>query len=308
MSLSCPLERPYRRHVNVSISKISTNNTAGGEDMMKAEQDAQITFGVPNDTWITNWRYRADGTEWIKGWSTECRTNGSKQPCCDEYNDWRFGFNNMNGYYRSQFNLDVYAAANLVANFQNLDITYLVGTDDNVNCDLNNPVGCNDNDLATYCPAMLQGDNRLDRALNWQAYLLHIYKRPIHRLFNAQGVAHDPVQMLRSSTSRCAIFNVCDVDSPEDTTGNGAGNDPNDLDPPCGEGGACGDTPYPDPTPAPTLMPTLSPTPIPTTNWKGRSDKSYLMFVYMGVGWIGIMICLVCIRRYGCFQWDDSDD
>ena len=261
---------------------------------------------MPNDTWITNWRTRADGTEWIKGWSTECRTNGSKQPCCDEYNDWRYGFNNMNGYYRYQFNLDINAASNLIANFQNLDITYLVGTDDNVNCDLSNPVGCNDNDLATYCPAMLQGDNRLDRALNWQAYLLHVYKRPVHRLFNALGVAHDPVQMLRSTSSRCAIFNVCDVDNADTDTGNGAGNDPNDLDPPCGGGGACGDTPYPDPTPAPTLTPTWEPTHYPTTNWKGRSDKSYFIFVFMGAGWIGMMLCLVCVQKYGCCEWYSS--
>ena len=32
-----------------------------------------------------------------------------------------------------------------------------MGTEDTVNCKMSNAVGCNDNELATYCPAMLQG-------------------------------------------------------------------------------------------------------------------------------------------------------
>ena len=41
--------------------------------------------------------------------------------------------------------------------FKNRNIIYLAGTSDTVNCQLDGYNGCNDNELATYCEAMLQG-------------------------------------------------------------------------------------------------------------------------------------------------------
>lgn len=67
-----------------------------------------------------------------------------------------------------------------------------------------------DNDLATYCPAMLQGNNRLDRLLKWKMYLTNYYeKENIHNVVFANGIMHDPVQMLKSVKGKCVIFNIC---------------------------------------------------------------------------------------------------
>jgi hypothetical protein len=85
-----------------------------------------------------------------------------------------------------------------------------VGTEDTSNCKLNGFTGCQDNDLATYCPAMLQGNNRLDRILNWKMYLRFYYNNDnIHNVVFAEGVVHDPVQMLKSPKGKCVIFHIC---------------------------------------------------------------------------------------------------
>jgi hypothetical protein len=94
--------------------------------------------------------------------------------------------------------------------FPTRDVTYLVGTEDTCNCKLKWYPGCCDNDLATYCPAMLQGNNRLDRILNWKMYLEKMYGTDnVHNVVFAEGVVHDPVQMLKSLKGKCVIFNVC---------------------------------------------------------------------------------------------------
>ena len=85
-----------------------------------------------------------------------------------------------------------------------------MGTEDTSNCKLKWYPGCCDNDLATYCPAMLQGNNRLDRILNWKIYLEKMYGTDnVHNVVFAEGVVHDPVQMLKSLKGKCVIFNVC---------------------------------------------------------------------------------------------------
>lgn len=42
---------------------------------------------------------------------------------------------------------------------------------DSRNCKLQSIHDCNDNELATYCEAMVQGENRLDRFEKWKAYI-----------------------------------------------------------------------------------------------------------------------------------------
>lgn len=54
-----------------------------------------------------------------------------------------------------------------VVDFPMKKITYLAGLSDTVNCDLSGFEGCDDSDLATYCEAMLQGNNRVDRMIKW---------------------------------------------------------------------------------------------------------------------------------------------
>ena len=89
---------------------------------------------------------------WITGWSVDCATSS----CCSEYNEWRFGLDKLSGYYAHHFGINPWARGQLIADFATRDITYLVGTEDTANCKINAFPGCNDNELATYCPAMLQ--------------------------------------------------------------------------------------------------------------------------------------------------------
>ena len=57
---------------------------------------------------------------------------------------------------------------------------------------------------------MLQGDNRLERMLNWMSYLTYIYQSDdVQEIVFAEGVVHDPVLMLRSPQGRCVLFNIC---------------------------------------------------------------------------------------------------
>jgi hypothetical protein len=91
------------------------------------------------------------------------------------------------------------------------NIQFLIGLNDSINCKLTTPAssdilssqrsldsalqirrslqsaapaaptpGCNDNELATYCPAMLQGDNRYDRFIKWRNYINHFYHHIIY--------------------------------------------------------------------------------------------------------------------------------
>jgi hypothetical protein len=73
----------------------------------------------------------------------------------------------VTGYYANRFSLDTNAKERLIQGFPLRDITYLGGTNDTINCKLTGYPGCQDNDLATYCPAMLQG------RLAWE--YIHMY-------------------------------------------------------------------------------------------------------------------------------------
>lgn len=97
----------------------------------------------------------------------------------------------------------------LFKGFETRNVVYLAGTNDIENCKIHAHDGCEDNELATYCQAMLQGNNRLDRIIKWKAYLHLLYGRDVHPLVFALGVEHDPVKMVFSPTGRCVIFGTC---------------------------------------------------------------------------------------------------
>lgn len=106
------------------------------------------------------------------------------------------------------------ASANrLCAAFPGRDLHLLIGLNDSLNCKLPGAgEGCQDNDLATYCPAMLQGANRLDRFLKWRDYLEAFYhlNNTIDYTF-VKNIAHDAVAMLRSDAAKCVVFKYCEA-------------------------------------------------------------------------------------------------
>lgn len=129
----------------------------------------------------------------------------------------------------------------VVREFPHRFVDYLVGLNDSTNCNLDATTGfinsslqtshCNDNELATYCQAMLQGDNRFDRFINWKSYLEDKYDpkseddnampRPNIYSYGIKGtnsayylvknVSHDAIQMLRSRAAKCVVFGHCDL-------------------------------------------------------------------------------------------------
>lgn len=164
-------------------------------------------FGVPSGSlglpspWLPlAWsRSSIDGMDWLSTWNESCAS----------YNTWRYGLDKVEGYYKDHHAGLKPVLDSIIANFPNIDMTYLVATNDNVNCKLDNYPGCNDNDLATYCQAMLQGTNRLDRALKWKAYLRNFYGKEVHSIVFVEGIQHDPQGIINSDVGRCVIFGAC---------------------------------------------------------------------------------------------------
>lgn len=139
----------------------------------------------------------------------------------------------------------------LLAQLPHRNIHFLVGLNDSLNCKLqsqtiaadhsNTISKCDDNELATYCQAMLQGENRLDRFEKWRAYVNSFYSSSgeaagaiiqatqqdlwlhnnvtsggretgLHnKVWYVRDVAHDPLAMLHSQEAHCMIFQYCPV-------------------------------------------------------------------------------------------------
>lgn len=98
---------------------------------------------------------------------------------CSDYNEWKYGLDNLYTYPRRL------GKGAIRSNFRNNYVTYLMGTADN------DP---NDSSLDTSCEAMLQGNNRYDRALRFYQHIQHyfgdnIYNR--HKFVAIEGVGHN---------------------------------------------------------------------------------------------------------------------
>jgi hypothetical protein len=163
-----------------------TNGTAG--------------FGVPDPSYLpASWLHDGQGNNWTLSWSGHC----------EQYNQWRFGFDKLAGYYEHLLGANPALKDKTIDDFQTRPVTYLLGTADTLNCKLSSFQGCDDNELATYCQAMLQGGNRVDRTLKYMQYLQHFYGKPTHTLVKVENVGHDPISMLMSPQARCLVFDLC---------------------------------------------------------------------------------------------------
>jgi hypothetical protein len=231
-------------------------------------------FGIPSAEWIRPWQNDSRGRRWIDNWDKNCAN----------YNDWRFGFDHLDGYFLHHSLHNNHFRQSLIAEFPFRNIQFLVGLNDSLNCklfpykpttplaaadiagspatslrsvvplDVPNPSSaanptdtellsqCNDNELATYCQAMLQGKNRLDRFLKWRDYINLFYHRVIysnqtdfslnnnafftdyfspltvehlhylrvnHIILYVRDISHDPRAMLLSGDGQCLLFDVC---------------------------------------------------------------------------------------------------
>eukprot|EP01039_Chlorochromonas_danica_P009981 gene9981-11039_t len=170
-------------------------------DNRRPFNNGSVGYGIPGPDWLNNsWKVGADGKKWISGW------NGS----CAMYDDWRYGLNKLAGYYDYHSKQIPNFKADLIEAFPGRDLHFLIGLNDSLNCKLNTFPGCNDNDLATYCQAMLQGNNRLDRFEKWKNYLeIYFHLNNTIDYIYVKDISHDPVAMLRSSEAKCLLFKHC---------------------------------------------------------------------------------------------------
>lgn len=205
---AAPIIGPRRAKVNFVVSDPSTYLYL---DNTRPFTNGSYGFGVPDGpSWLSpHW------SEWLPTWNESCAN----------YNVWRYGFDRLEGYYDHYHAGTKAVRESILANFPLLDMTYLVATNDYQNCRLGRSQAqnqnqtslrgeekgsaCNDNELATYCQAMLQGENRLDRAVKWHAYLRHLYGREVHSMRWVEGVDHDPLGCLASRVGKCVIFGLC---------------------------------------------------------------------------------------------------
>ena len=119
-------------------------------------------FGIPNSTWLrSEWSINhSNNRSWIPKWTHNC----------DHYNHWRFGLENFQDYVKDILSKN--ELSQLIENYANKNIIYVIGTHDYCNCKLdpwkelciNNFGSCVDNDIATYCQGMME--NISDRSFH----------------------------------------------------------------------------------------------------------------------------------------------
>ena len=162
---------------------------------------AEVSFREPSEYDLpASWREDANRTRWISDWTADK---------CADYNKWRYGFDDLQGYYEHH-------RSRLDASVQQFDarrVHFLVGLRDDVNCRLGQghaPGTCDDDELATHCAAMLQGINRVDRFLKYYKYLDTYYSDSSRvsgrKLYLIENCPHDPLAMMQSQEARCLLF------------------------------------------------------------------------------------------------------
>ncbi len=109
---------------------------------------------------------------------------------CPAYDDYKYGMQHRNAY------LAALSADQLVDQYVHRDVTYLLGGDD----------VHHDHGIDLECPAMAQGDNRLERGRAYYAAVHRSYPSAPHRLVEVPGVGHDHDAMFSSEQGRTAIF------------------------------------------------------------------------------------------------------
>jgi hypothetical protein len=112
---------------------------------------------------------------------------------CSGYDRYKYGLQSRNSY------MSAVSSAQIISQYAARQLTYLLGQ---LDTDPAHP------DLDTSCPAMLQGDHRLERGLIYRGFLLHFYGASIaamHSTIVVPGVGHDSREMF---TSACGVVRL----------------------------------------------------------------------------------------------------
>ncbi len=113
---------------------------------------------------------------------------------CDNFNNYRFGFRNLNQY------MSAAGPEALAANYAARRVDYITGADDDARAS---------RALATNCGAMLQGDHRRDRMEIYMRYLEFQFGgdvRARHRMHVVPDVAHSTRPLFDNPTGQKILF------------------------------------------------------------------------------------------------------
>jgi len=134
--------------------------------------------------------YSKDRIEWII----------PNDPQSANYNKWKYGLDGDLPNYAKNVPKE-----QLISQFLSRDVTYLAGTADILNSVFD--PNCKDSQLDTEHEAMLQGNCRLERAVNFYNHVMHFTGgNSTHKLVFVQGFGHDADGMFNSPEGRAAIF------------------------------------------------------------------------------------------------------
>tara|TARA_B110000014_G_scaffold67371_1_gene46101 strand:- start:2203 stop:3522 length:1320 start_codon:yes stop_codon:yes gene_type:complete len=157
------------------------------DDLEKEEGiDFRYIIGSPSSYLYFNDERRVEGT--VDQFAKPNATN------CGLYNNYKYGTVIMNQYMK-YYNLDT-----LINRYYRRKISYGVGSKDN------NP---NSSSMDDSCPAMFQGNHRVERATIFTNYLKHFYAEDFvdnHKLYIAQGVYHNSRAFYNKNTIIPLLF------------------------------------------------------------------------------------------------------
>jgi pimeloyl-ACP methyl ester carboxylesterase len=113
----------------------------------------------------------------------------SGQSCGGKYDDYKYGLRRRNPYMR-QVSMD-----RIRTQYTSRDVIYLLGQQDT-----------GSGSLDQSCPAMLQGENRLERGRIFYNHICKYYNCPSHSLEEIPGVGHNSNLMFNSQTCMSLVF------------------------------------------------------------------------------------------------------
>ncbi|MCP4547682.1 MAG: T9SS type A sorting domain-containing protein [bacterium] len=157
------------------------------EDLLTGEHGISLRYIVSNPSTYLYF----DTTRWVQGTAYELAEVDTAD--CPEFNDYKYGLNNRNGYMSLP-------EATLRAQYAEREVIYLLGERDDDHYS---------SWLDKSCPAMLQGTHRLQRGIIYFEHLQNVFGPGIaerHALVIAEGVGHSHTSIFNSSCGLHYLF------------------------------------------------------------------------------------------------------
>lgn len=192
------LSRLAQNNVNLDIIVVA-GHSAGGQ-FVNRYAAGNAMESVLEDNYGIHVRYIVANPSSYLYFDNERRVGGTLDQFtvpntrCFEYDDYKYGLSDLNSY------MGAVGAAKIKAQYSQRDVVYLLGADDN------DP---NASSLDKTCPAMLQGNHRLERGKIYYNYLKYFFGGAIENI-HAQailpGIGHSSTDVFASNCGKFYLF------------------------------------------------------------------------------------------------------